>query len=490
MPRLMFFLLIAALVAMTVALPVYLAIQTGGYVFYMNGYDESTYLQYDFSKFTQGPTRPGQYLVTLGHELGLSGGKINAVLDAVMLVAFPLLGRAIFRRLGWKPRDANMGALLLMALPMVAGTANPLIARLHDWNDRSGLVYWLNMPEMFASALVRSPEPQFSLVLLAIGVLAALRLRTPWPVYVAIPFLYPFVALPAAFVALACHLRARWPFPRAANWGPLSVAFVTLSVATTAYYNVMVSENIRRIMIDSHLPLISFTAGLALLAYFALRSWIPETLRFAALAIALAPLASANQQILSGHIPQPNNFEHYFGTFAVATVVLLAITQRPRIAAVALSIGCLLFAQTAYVSFKTGLLQPRMFPLTPELVRLLKEDPGHVVVDEGMLASMLSMVHPKQGSTALGFEKTYAGIAPRYLANYRCIKRQILADHPQNDRLRAQLRWIDDGFEYGSQNVLVSHIGRKATFTKLVDMSVEADCPDGPLRLHYFFIVR
>jgi hypothetical protein len=488
MPRFPFYLLIAALVAMTVALPIYLALQTGGFVVYMNGYDESSYLQYDFSKFVQSPTRPGQYLVTLGHELGLSGGWINAVLDALVLVAFPLLGRAIFRHLGWAPRAANMGALLLMVLPMVAGTANPLIARLHDWNDRSGLVYWLNMPEMFASALVRSPEPQFSLVLLAVGVLVAVRLRSPWPVYLALPFLYPFVALPAAFVTLACHLRARWPFPRAATWGPLAAAFVALSIAAWAYYNVLVSENIRRIMIDSHLPLISFTAGLALLAYGTLRRWIPEQLRFAALAIALAPLAGANQQLISGHIPQPNNFEHYFGTFAASAVVLLAIAHRPRIAAVALSIGGLLFAQTAYVAFKTGMGQQRAFPLTPELVRLLKDDPGHVVVDDGMLASMLSMVHPRQASTALGFEKTYAGVAARHLETYLCIKRQVLADHPGNERLRAQFRWIDDGFEYGSQNVLVSHIGRKTTFTKLVDLHAEPNCPKGPLRLHYVFV--
>jgi hypothetical protein len=488
MPRLPFCLLIAALVAMTVALPVYLALQTGGFAVYVNGYDESTYLQYDFSKFVQAPTRPGQYLVTLGHERGLSGGWINAILDALVLVAFPLLGRAIFRHLGWAPRAANMGALLLVVLPMVAGTANPLIARLHDWNDRSGLVYWLNMPEMFASALVRSPEPQFSLVLLAVGVLAAVRLRAPWPVYLTLPFLYPFVALPAAFVTLAVHLRTRWPFPRASAWGPLAVAFVALSIAAWAYYNMLVAEGIRRIMIDSHLPLISFTAGLALLAYVALRRWIPEPLRFAALAIALAPLAAANQQIVSGHIPQPNNFEHYFGTFAVSAVVLFAIAHRPRLAAVALSIGGLLFAQTAYVAFKTGVAQQRAFPLTPELVRLLKDDPGHVVVNDGVLASMLSMVHPRQPSTALGFEKTYAGVAARHLPGYLCIKRQVLADHPYNEPLRGQLRWIDDGFMYGSQNVLVSHIGRKATFTKLADPHAEPSCPKGPLRLHYVFV--
>jgi oligoendopeptidase F len=35
-----------------------------------NGFDEATYLQYDYSRTAQSPTRPGQYLVTLAHELG------------------------------------------------------------------------------------------------------------------------------------------------------------------------------------------------------------------------------------------------------------------------------------------------------------------------------------------------------------------------------------------------------------------------------------
>lgn len=208
MSRPLFYLMIFALIAMTAALPVYQALQTGGYVFYMTAYDETTYLQYDFSKAVQGPARPGQYLVTLGHELGLSGGWLNALFDAATLLAFPLLGRAILLRLGLETRTAQMGALLLMVLPMLVGTPNPLIARLHDWHDRAGWIYWLNMPEMFASALIRSPEPQFSLLLLAAGVWVAVRFRSYWPVYLTIPFLYPFVALPAAFATLACHLHA------------------------------------------------------------------------------------------------------------------------------------------------------------------------------------------------------------------------------------------------------------------------------------------
>lgn len=478
---------LVAVLALVLAFPVYQALDTGGYLYYVNAYDESTYLQYDFSKATQGLARPGQYLVTLGHELGLSGGWLNALFDGLAVTAFALLARAAFIRAGVDRPRAGLAALALMFLPTLVGTANPIVAWIHDRIFASDLVFWINVPEMFVSPLVRSPEPQFSLTLLAAGSLASLAVGAAWPALLLVPFMYPFVALPAAFVAIAMLAKARWPLPRFATAGPLVGAFLAISVGAWAYYNLAVGDRMRAVMIDSHLPLISFTGLIAVAAYVALRPSLDARWRFFALALALAPWVASNQQLISGHIPQPNNFEHYFGVFAVALIVALALIERPRWAMTTVTVGALLFARTAYVSFRVAQIDHQRFKPSAELIAALRDDPGDVVINDGILANTLNMMHPRGGSTALGFEQTFGDAADRHVERYRCIKKRILADHPTDEKLRGHLRWLDDGYMYGSQNVIVSHIKRKTTFTKLRDVDAAA-CPDAGPTLRYFWV--
>ncbi len=478
---------LAALVASALAFPLYQALDTGGYVYFVNAYDESTYLQYDFSKATQGIARPGQYLVTLGHELGLSGGWINALFDAVALGAFALLARAAFVRAGVAPPRAGLAALAMVCLPALFGTANPVVAWIHDRTNASDLVYWFNVPEMFVSPLVRSPEPQFSLTLAAAGSLAALWVGSAWPVLLLVPFMYPFVGLPAGFVAIALLLKAYWPFARLATAGPLIAGYLAIGIGAWAYYNVAVGDRMRAVMIDSHLPLVSFTGLVALAAFLALRPALDARWRFFALALALAPWVASNQQLISGHIPQPNNFEHYFGVFAIALIITLALVERPRWATAVMLAGALLLGRTAYVSFRVAQIDHQRYKPTPALLAALRDDPGAVVIDDGTLANTLNMVHPRQGSTALGFEQTFGTAADHRVVRYRCVKKRILAEHPADASLRAHLRWLDDGFMYGSQNVLVSHIKRKTTFTKLRDVD-PALCPDDGPPLRYFWV--
>ena len=71
-----------------------------GRLYYTNAFDEAYYLQYDFSLKNQRPSRPGQYLVTLAHETGLSGGWINLVFDSLFVTAFLFLVRALFKAAG------------------------------------------------------------------------------------------------------------------------------------------------------------------------------------------------------------------------------------------------------------------------------------------------------------------------------------------------------------------------------------------------------
>lgn len=476
-------LLLGAVLLLALAYPLW-QLATGAPVVYTNGFDEHSYLQYDFSREVQSATRPGQYLVTLGHELGLSGGRLNLLFDLGTLCAFWALVTACFRRLGWASWRAAAGALLLLGAPLLLGTLLPPGAALFEWNVRSGAIAWLNVPDLHGSALLRSPEPQASFVLLGLGIYAALRFRTIWPAYVPLPLLYPFVAIPAAFVVLACHLHARSGRPL----GALAAAAAAVLAAAWAYDRLLVSDRLHSLMVPSAWPLVSLSALVALAIYALLRSGMPPALRFPALAIALSPLVASNQQLLTGYLAQPINFERYAGTFAVALVLAIALANRRRLLAVAALVALLLFARAGLLDFKLNHASLSRLPQSPALVEALRTDAAHTVVDDITLSDTLNLMHPKQPALALGYNRTFVALADRVLPDYLCVKQRILLDHPRHAGLRWILGVMDHAFEYSGQDDPVTTSMRRQTFVKLRE-ATNRPCPHAELpTLHYFFV--
>jgi hypothetical protein len=481
--RLVFWLWLGGLLGLTLIFPLYQLIKSG-VLYYENGPDEYSYLHYDFSRAAESLTRPGQFLVSQLHHVGLSGGWINAVLDIAVLAGFPLLVAALLRGIGWSRLQAGLGALLMVVLPQVVLESNPLVRWLSDWNVRSGMVYWLNLPDVHFSPLLRSPEPQLSLMMLVGAVLVAMRLRAFWPVYAALPVMYPFVAIPAAFVALACHLRARWPARRFGTVGPLLASFLGVSGVCLAYYTFLIGERVRLLVVASYWPLFSFTGAIALGLYLALWRWIAPAHRFPALALAAAPWVASNQQVISGHIPQPGSFEQYVGCLAVAAVATLALKDRPRLRGACLVLGTVFFLQGTYHTFRVNQAYMIRLPMTAEILAALKADSRHVVVNDPFLASLWGMVYPRQPATALAFEHSFVAMSDRYAPEYRCIKRQVQAERPGTFDHAFGL--LDEAYAYGSQKYLMAHINRKTTFVKLHDVDA-AGCTDtGRRPLRYY----
>lgn len=485
MSRPLFWAAVALLLLAALSYPLQQLVTTGGYVYYTNGYDEATYLQYDFARAAQALTRPGQFGVSLLHEAGLSGGWINLLFDAVGLALFAWLSLGLFLRLGFSAPRARGAALLLLVLPQAFMTINPVMDALYRLNVRTGAVYWINLPELDTPALLRTPEPQVSLVLLAAAVLVALRFRSVWPVYGVLPFMYPFVSIPAAFVALAIQIRSYWRW-RAATAGPLLVSFLAIGTAAWGYYNVFVGEQIRVLLVDTRLPLLSVTALLGVALYAALRERIAEPLRFFALAAALAPLVASNHQVISGHLAQPNNFEQYAGVFTASLVLILGIGERAPWRRAAMALGTVFFLAAAVVVFRDNHQINSRLAFSPELVRALATSPDRTAVNDVELASVLAMVHPRQASTALGLEKSYPAVADRHVAGYRCIKKRVFQDHPQDAGFRRAFARLDAAYVLGSQNYMMVHINRKREFKRLQSVGAAA-CDEAPA-LRYFLV--
>lgn len=474
----------------TLAFPIWQAWKTGGYVYYLNGLDEYTYLQYDYSRAVQGIARPGQFLVTLGHGLGLSGGWLDVVFDLVTFLAFPLLVRAVFRRLGWETSRANAAAAGMLLWPMLATTANPLMTALRNWVAGSGALYWFNVPELYTPALARSPEPQFTLLLLACIVWVALRWRSFWPVYVVVPFTYPFVAIPTAFVTLACHLHARWPWARFRVVGPLLLPYVALSVAMWIYNGVLTPPKTRDLLIASHLPLISFTSLVALPLVAAFWKGLELRWRFFSLALALAPLVASNTQVICGFMLQPNNYEQYAGVFILALVLVLGLAERARLRHLALVLGALVFLRSSYVTFRVNQVNQDVLPLTPALLDAMRTDPAHTVVDSVFESSLLALVLPREGLMPLSFQPTYVTLADRYIDQYRCLKQRVNAERPGDPHFTEAFQLLDMAYKYGSQDFPFANLGRRRTLKVLQDVCAEACKTPDAAPLRYFSIKR
>src|SRR5262249_38069566 len=148
------------------------------------------------------------------------------------VAGFLVVTRGILRAAEFDTREANTGSLLLLVLPFLANGANPLVNRVFDWTLATGALRWIAVPEATFSPLVRSPEPQFSILILTVLVFIAVRHRT-WVPFLALPLLYPFVAGPAIFAVLSVFLHQKWMHgrSRAISWLIAFAVTCLLSVA-------------------------------------------------------------------------------------------------------------------------------------------------------------------------------------------------------------------------------------------------------------------
>lgn len=480
------------------AYPLYQMVATNGHLFYMNAYDESSYLQYDFSMATQSMTRVAQYLVTASHELGLSGGWINLIFDLITVPVIMIFAARSFQLLERDQKDSNFNAFLLTTLPLLFCGFNPLIRNIFEWSLDTGAISWITTPEALFLPYVRTPEPQFSLALLSVVIFWSLKRQSFWYLYPILPFLYPFVAVPAAFILLSLHLRKL--FPRIAQtvyWTPL-ISFFIIGFALFVYFNLLVPRSIKEFLTETHLPLISVTGIECLL----ITAWgyrrCAEQNRHFLVICAATPLAVTNMQIISGHLGSPNAHEQYFGTLCAAVVFIFCLKTDPRtlpagdpriqmkqslvsfslfrkslefmLSPQVLRKGLLLFASIILLvsgrhMFRENYSVNERFPFNPEVRRELRYRSHLVAIDNQRLAAVANMIYPKQPSTLLGYERSFAPVCTdQGFQDYLLAKKTLLNDDSLSEHFRKMLQTLDDGYRYENEDFILLHIGRKQAF--------------------------
>ena len=465
-----FALLIALVVLAGTAPALFQLMQTGGVLYYTNGADEVSYLQVDFARALAAITRPGEYLVLALHRAGLSGGWQNFLFDLMTPVALGLGLAALFRRLGGAPDEARLAAAALLAVPVLASGANPVLSALSFRNQTHATFGWLNMVVQHTCALLRTPEPQCSYMALVAALLVALRVRSAWPVLVLTPFLYPFVGIPAAFMGLAWELRARWGERPGATAGPLVLAWLACGVAAGAMIQIAVSPATRLFMTASHAPVLSLASVVALALWAWLRAGMVKEHRFVALALALAPLAAGNLHVLTGALAQPANYEECTGILAVAGVLALGAASAPRVGRAAVALGCCMWLWAGFASFRANATTAGLVPFDARLATALQRDAHHVAVGDMQLAAMLDLAYPMQPMTTLAYDQGNVNVAARYVDGYRCARRRIMRDFPRDMGFQRAVLMLDHHYLYGGQDLNTLHLGRKQTYTTLQDV--------------------
>ena len=136
----LFAIIVVLIMGVSCGYPAYQLSQTDGLLFYTNAHDETSYLQYDFSKASQGPTRGSQYLVTALHKIGLSGGWINLLFDLLAIPVFLFFTAKSLCLLGFNEKKANLCAFSMVFLPLLFGGLNPWIYQLFSRNCQNGMI--------------------------------------------------------------------------------------------------------------------------------------------------------------------------------------------------------------------------------------------------------------------------------------------------------------------------------------------------------------
>lgn len=475
-------------VAMCAALNLYplrQASETGGYLCYQNAFDESTYLQYDFSRSHQSLQRIGQYLVTSLHEAGLSSGWINLTFDVVAFVLFVVLVRGTLRRLGFDAGSANIGSLAAVLLPALFLGANPAVHRLFQYILKSGDIYWITCPEAWYLPLQRSPEPQVSLLLATFAIYLSVRRRSFVPCYLFLPFLYPFVAIPFAFCLFALHLHCRFKAVR--PWVAALLSYLLIAGLLFLLMTFVITGPRRDFFTHSHEPLLSFCGVVTIVLYATLRKLLREDLRPLGLVLAIAPWVNVNQQLLSGYFTLPNAYEQTFGGIAAALIIILAAL--PYLGRRALQwatlVGLtLLTYDYACTNYDIQAAMLKGIPLTPELITTLKDDSPNVAISDPTLASFASMLFPKQPLTSLAHQQTFKGMADKAFDHYVWVKSELRKRPDVSRHFEAVFKQLDASFRYEGDDFILLHVGRRRNFIQRHDPEQPArDLGFAPLKI-------
>ena len=448
---------------------------TKGYLFYQNAFDEYSYLSYEAASFETGQLRFSNYLVKWLHELGFSSGYINFIFD---LVCPSLTAYFIFKillLLEFNKNKSLLGAVLIMMIPILIGGSNPVYSKIFYSVLSSGWMYGLVIPEAYFPPFYRTPEPQFSYLLLFVAIYHSIKRRTFLPLYFMVPFLYEFLRVPCLFILISCHLseinkKHTFVNMKYANWLIGFISYLLVSILVGLYYEFALKDTLMAEFLPAtRLPLFSGTFAVSLLIWKFLPASLKEKNPAYYAFIVMAPLVAVNSQVISGFIAQPINFEQGFGvvcvSFLAAILVLSIKVKEQKWVLPALgALGILLSVVYSVQIFRTN-SNPILLEKPPQkLINALREDSFNVIFGDTTLGATMSMVLPMQPYTALAISQSYGFGASKYFDRYLCVKEKIKQDHEIFEQYKPSFMLLDKGYKHLHSDFIFIHHNRRDNF--------------------------
>lgn len=486
--------------------PIYQITVFGEKPFYVNAFDETSYLQYDYAEHSLGIGRLSESVVILLHELGIPGGIQNFVFDICIPIAVYFFASTGLRGLGVSPVRSKWISILVMYGPAIFLTTNPLLMSLKNYIYSDDiLLQYITTPEAWYLPISRSPEPQFSLLLLSFSFHLSTKFRRPELTLLSLPFLDSFVAI--AVLTFFCvflfnrYLRGLVPQYSDRKLFAVSTLFslVLLSSALWFYFDFFISETLRESLTQSRLPILStifFLTGLfSVFVYLLLeRPKLSFSQKSAIFSFAVTPLITLNTQLLSGYFAQPNNFEQNAHVFIPALIVSVLLAKklkenvRLRIISGILMISVLIslaaINQTVMKLNHRNFLAWKYLRDHTDISAVIKSRPNTVIFEDTQLSGLVSaLASAKTPSFPLDYRLTFlVSFSSDALQRYINIKDCIIRNGNLTKRFKRSFEVLDKAYTYLNTDYILSHIGRKDTTAplhRLNEMRPQGlrDCP-------------
>jgi len=432
------------------AFPCYQFFKTGGYLFWTNGMDEASHLSFSYANYVlynSGRMRYSSYLVTLFHNLGLSGGYINLIFDVTCSLVTLIFIKRTFLKFGYSKSQARSGALLCFLFPLLFTPFNPVVSLLTALHFEQQVMQWIVMPWNPEIPFIRSPEPQLSwLILSAVTSIFAGTRALPWALLAMSPLVYPFVRLPLIFVALALLGKTG-----SANTRQLAVrligSFLVISLIMVAFLKLGTDVSLSRFFIFSHLPLIPFSGIVALMLYLVIQKCVPAPTHPVLIALVASTWAVANVQCVSGFLVTPVNFENYWGVAVLGLLTTMGVLHRSDDHRGWVGLAMFLFAAFSAGTFAFNQSVFNRLDRPREILPLLAETSPRVACNDLYLATYLDLVHPRQEPTAFSWTRTLDLSSDAKYETYLCDKKRLISEIPYSQTLFARVfETLDAGF--------------------------------------------
>ena len=169
------------------------SLKSGGIFFYVNAWDEETYLSYQGAIGNRNyPGYYGLYLISFLHECGVSGAIQNLLFDLVFIPLTIFFTTSSLHSIIKNRRLAFFYAVIILFSSVLFNYCNPLIEFLYgDRHLTTFISGWESYP-----SFIRTPNPLFSYFILSLAIYLFSITRKKWVLLLPFLFLYYFVFQP------------------------------------------------------------------------------------------------------------------------------------------------------------------------------------------------------------------------------------------------------------------------------------------------------